>query len=157
MERRVGFEPTINCLEGSGPSRWTNDALEQHAGLEPATPCLGSRCAANCASAALVEQPRVSLGTYDGSDPARVFVTCPMEQKKGFEPSTSTLARWRTTAVLLLRWYPKGDSNSHAFQQPGLSRPCLPFHHRGTWCTHSDSNRDAFAAVFRTAVSTVPP
>lgn len=26
VERRAGFEPAITCLEGRGPSRWTNDA-----------------------------------------------------------------------------------------------------------------------------------
>lgn len=37
--------------------------MEQHAGLEPAAFCLGSRRAANCASAALVGHARLSLGT----------------------------------------------------------------------------------------------
>ncbi len=30
-------------------------------------------------------------------------------------------------------WCPGRGSNPHAFRQPLLRRPCLPFHHPGEW------------------------
>jgi hypothetical protein len=51
--------------------------------------------------------------------------------------------------IMILPWYPGGDSNSHVLRHTHLKRTCIPFQHLGIClCIPPDNYRDLHLGIF---------